>query len=255
MIFRAIVSVLVAICGSMLWLWATQLDALSSYIPALICFGAIVIMWLPRPTGRLGEVLSRSLGAVFMLLGIAASLGVVWSMIADGHWTLNKVGAMFLGLVMLAMGWARLFPNYYAPISVDHTDPVMQEAIDRARRELPRLRAALDEGRKQAFIKFPLKSSGGETEHIWGVVHSLSDEAAQVSLVNEPVHEPESKDLRFSVPLTDIEDWTLVDGGGAIDGGYTHVALARVYKREKGFVPHAMRKQLAEFRDLDLSQL
>jgi hypothetical protein len=57
------------------------------------------------------------------------------------------------------------------------------------------------------------------------------------------------------VPLAAIEDWTLIDGAGAIDGGYTHVALARLYKREKGFMPHAMRKQLAAFRDLDLSQI
>ena len=255
MIFRFVISVLVAICGGMLWLWATQQDELSKYVPALICFGAIVVMWLPRATGRPGELLSRGLGVVFMLLGIAAALGLIGSMIADGDFTVGKVGGVFLGLLVLAMGWQRLFPNYYAPIPVDHQDPLMQEAMAHARRELPRLRAGVDEGRKQAFVKFPLKSASGEIEHIWGVVHSLGADAAQVSLVNEPVNKPESQDPRFSVPFADIEDWTLVDGAGVIDGVYTHVALARLYKREKGFLPHAMRKELAAFRDLDLGQI
>jgi uncharacterized protein YegJ (DUF2314 family) len=252
LVFRVIVSLLLAICGGMLWLWATQLDSRWNYLPALICFGVMVVVWLPRPTGRLGEILSRSLGVLFMALAIAAALGLI---LAGWEFTLRTVGGIALCLVLLATGWGRLFPDYYAPIPIDHDDPLMKAMIERARSELPRFRQAIEAGRKEAFVKFPLRSPGVETEHIWGVVHSLTDAGAQVSLANEPVHEHEGKDLRFAVPLADIEDWMLFDAGGVVEGGYTHLALARMYKREKGFLPHAMRKQLAPFRDLDLNQV
>jgi uncharacterized protein YegJ (DUF2314 family) len=237
----------------MLWLWATQLDDRRNYIPALVCFAIIVVMWLPRATGRLAELLHRSLGVVFILLAVGAALSVV---MGGGGLSLKTAGAIVLSLVLLAIGWARLFPNHWAPIPVDHDDPVMQEAIKHAQRELPRFRAGVAEGRKEAFVKFPLKAADpAETEHIWGVVHSLTEDAAQVSLANEPVHEREEQDLRFQVPLADIEDWTLCDAAGNYEGGYTHLALARIYKREKGFLPRAMRKQLAAFRDIDLNQI
>jgi len=81
----------------------------------------------------------------------------------------------------------------------------------------------------------------------------LNEDSVLVSLANPPVHKPANDERRFPVPLADIEDWVLIDSAGVMEGGFTHVALAHAYKRDKGFVPHAMHKELAAFKDLDLS--
>jgi uncharacterized protein YegJ (DUF2314 family) len=202
------------------------------------------------------EVVSRGFGALLVLLGVAGLVGIAYSLFFAGNaFRWNYLGAGGISLVVLFMGWARLFPRYYAPIPIDHGDPLMKRAIDEARREVARFTQGIKDGRKQPFVKFPLKSSGGEVEHIWGIVHTLDADVVQVSLANDPVHRQEQRDPRFSVALSDIEDWMLVDGKGVTEGGYTYLAMARMYKRQKGHVPRAMRNELAGFKDLDLDQL
>jgi len=253
---RLVVGLAAALSGVMLWLWASLEEQRWRYAPAVFCFCLGVAMCLPAPTGRLREVLSRSVGVLLMLIAAAAAAGLVLfigSAAGDFEW--KHLGGFIACAILAALGWSLLFPDHYAPIPVDLDDPVMRASIEQARAELIRLRRGIDEGRKQPFIKFPLKSAEGETEHIWAVVHLLTDETAQVSLANEPVHEHAEMDPRFSVPLADLEDWALVDRNGITEGGYTHLALARMYKRDQGFIPRAMRKQLAAFRDLDLDQL
>jgi hypothetical protein len=202
---RLFVGLAAALSGVMLWLWASLEEQRWKYAPAVFCFCLAVAMCLPAPTGRLREVLSRSVGVVLMLIAAAAAVGLVLfigSAAGDFEWKHN--GGFIACVSLAALGWSLLFPSYYAPILVDHDDPVMKASMEQARRELVRLRRGIDEGRKQAFIKFPLKSAEGETEHIWGMVHLLTGEMAQVSLANEPVHGHAELDPRFPMPLADL---------------------------------------------------
>lgn len=254
--FRLFVGLAAATSGGMLWLWATQQDQSWKYAPAIVCFCLAVAMCLPSPTGWLREILSRSSGVVLIAIGIAVAISLILSLIAmDGSPVWKSVVGLVMAIILMAIGWGRLFPNYYAPIPIDPEDLLMREAIEQARRELGRFQRGVSQGRKQSFAKFPLKLANGEVEHIWGIVHIVDDEAAHVSLANMPVHEPQVKDPRFRVPLAEIEDWMLVDHTDLVEGGYTHLALARIYKRERGYVPRAMKKDLARFQDLDLTQL
>jgi uncharacterized protein YegJ (DUF2314 family) len=191
-----------------------------------------------------------------VLLGVGGLFALGYSVFFSGDdLRLGYLGAAVVSLVVLGMGWGRVFPTYYAPIPINHDDPVMKESVATARREFARFSKGVREGRKQPFIRFPLKAPSGEVEHIWALVHSLADAVVQASLANDPVHSQENRDPRFAVAIEDIEDWILVDGNGVTEGGYTHLAMARLYKKEKGFVPRAMQKQLAAFKDLELGEL
>ena len=197
----------------------------------------------------LRDTLSRLFGLVLVLFALAIAVAVVWAIADTGQW--SYAGALILALLIAGTGWPRLFPNVFAAYPVDRDDPIMRDAIARARRELGRLRTGVSEGRKEAYLKFPLKTANGDIEHIWGTVHSISSESAVVSLANEPIGEIDvSEDPRRTVHLSEAEDWMLVSSDGTTEGGYTHLAMARIVKRDKGRLPSAVRESLRTFKDI-----
>lgn len=134
-------------------------------------------------------------------------------------------------------------------IPVDMADPIIQELIDRSRAELNRFVEALDEGKKEAYIKFPY-DFGGETEHVWGLAHSLKDGNVIVSLESNPVGEvPEDVYERLSIDLESVEDWMLVDRLGKTYGGYSILGLAKIYTRDYGKLPKWYVRDLDRFVD------
>ena len=78
-----------------------------------------------------------------------------------------------------------------------------------------------------------------------------------LSTANEPVYElDESKhqDLRERVPLSEIQDWLLMDKDGSCEGGYTHLAMVNSYKKTYGKVPKKYLEDLRNFTDIDESE-
>lgn len=199
------------------------------------------------------ELLSRGLGAVYCAIGAALLLWMAWAIYDSRQW--GYLGAGFLGLTLLGTGWSRLFPNAYDPIQIDNANPIMRSAIERSRRELHRFKSGLDDNRKQPFVKFPLTSPTGETEHIWGIVHSLKGQDLIVSLANDPVENQGELNPRQTVRLNEIEDWILISSSGETEGGYSMGAMAQIYRQEKGWVPAALKKELSNFKDLNIESL
>ena len=199
------------------------------------------------------EWLSRLLGGIFIVAGIGVVIGVVWAIVTTGKW--SYLGAALLAITLLGAGWSRLFPDVYEPVPIDHDDPLMKSAIEQARRELHRFKGGLGDNSKQPFVKFPLTMPSGQVEHIWGLVHSLKGSELTVSLANDPVEQTDAADPRRTVRLGDIEDWMLVAGNGETQGGYTMAAMARIFRRDKGFVPSAMKKDLRHFKDWNIADL
>ena len=62
--------------------------------------------------------------------------------------------------------------------------------------------------------------------------------------------EVDVKTERQRIPVSEIEDWLLLDVNGRMEGGFTQIAMAKIYKRDRGYVPYAIRKGLPNFADL-----
>lgn len=108
----------------------------------------------------------------------------------------------------------------------------MQEAIAHAQAELPRFLAGLAAGSKEAFVKYPMATHGETTEHVWGVAHWQDGRDVIVSLMSEPVRTSEAEaNARVRVPLDQIEDWIMTDRKGLAEGGYSHLAMVKIYRR------------------------
>ncbi len=162
------------------------------------------------------------------------------------------------GIVSIVLGWVvlpALLLKFWqgrpepSVIPIDIDDPIMQEQINRAKSELPRFIEGLNSGNLEAFIKFPYEFDG-EVEHVWGVAHSYSNGQFIVSLASDPIGEVRDElHSRLKIAESKIEDWTLTDAKGYTQGGYTMLAMARLYEKGYGKLPKMYSKDLERFVD------
>jgi len=134
-------------------------------------------------------------------------------------------------------------------LPVDTGDPLMQEQIKIAKEQFHRFIEGLSEGRLEAFVKFPYEFEG-DIEHVWGLAHSIKGDDVIVSLASDPVGSPpEEVYERLNISIKNVEDWMLLDSKGRTKGGYTMLAMARIYEREYGKLPKRYVKDLGFFDD------
>ncbi len=195
------------------------------------------------------EGLSRAFDAALVLFGLGLVVGGLWLAIDDGSW--KPLGASMFGIFVVFYGLGRTFPGQPPPLPIETGDPLMKAAVDRAQREFARFEKGVAEGRREALVKYAMKTGYGDNEHVWACAHSIDRGEVVASLVSETVGEAPAGNERQRVPQTDIEDWVLIDESGRTEGGFTQIAMAKIYKREKGYVPWSIRKSLSDFVDLD----
>ncbi len=195
------------------------------------------------------EVKSRLMGGIIVLFGaILLSAGVY------GIWWLNTisaVGYLLLGLCVLANGWERMMPVKYAQLFLDPSEADVKEAIARAHSELDRFRDGVKYSQKEATARFSVTAADGHIEHLWVAVHRITGKTVLVSIPTGPGRKPSLADPRSELSLDDLEDWMLVDSHGKTEGGYTQVAMAKKYLRNKGYIPRGLRLELCKYVDAD----
>lgn len=176
-------------------------------------------------------------------------------MITTQYFGLNDdyggVASIILGWIVLPLvllkSWKVKPDLYVLPIDVD--DPIMLEHIAMAKSKLERFFAGLNEGKAEAYIKFPYEFDD-EIEHVWGLAHSEADDKVIVSLASDPIGAPGEEVMeRVQVPKEKIEDWMLIDAKGKSQGGYTMWATAKIYKRDYGKLPKKYIREFDRFVD------
>ena len=199
------------------------------------------------------EIFSRLWGVVALGLGLVMGFWALKASFGMGEWStlfalIPAAGFSFYGL-------GKIFPGQPPPMPIETDDPLMKEAFDRARREWHRFERGLAEGRREALIKYPMKTGYGDNEHVWAVAHAIDNGHVVATLASQPVgDEVELKNERQRIRIEEIEDWLLIEDKGRMEGGFTQIAMAKIYKRDKGYVPYAIRKTLPNMADLnDLS--
>ncbi len=199
------------------------------------------------------EILSRSFGAVLLIFGLAVLGYGLWAAVSDGRW--SYLGACVFGGFVAMVGLGRLFPGQPPPLPIETGEPLMEAAMERARREFTRFERGLAEGKREALVKYAMKTGYCDNEHVWAIAHAIDDGSIITSLASEPVGNVDVKVERKRIPLSEIEDWLLIGEDGRIEGGFTQIAMARIFQRDKGYVPYAIRKGLSDFVDVDYAEL
>jgi uncharacterized protein YegJ (DUF2314 family) len=119
-------------------------------------------------------------------------------------------------------------------IEVAADDPLMQEAVAKARERLPEFIAAFEGSAGQDFsLKAPVSHSGN-TEFIWLAVTAVEGEQAYGTLANDPADlGPLKLGSKVKVPLAELNDWCFVDPQGNLQGGFTIAAVQEAARRRQ----------------------
>lgn len=155
-----------------------------------------------------------------------------------------KLALLAIGLVAL---WAFVRWRYprpdFMPLETKPDDPLLLQAMDRARGSLPEFRSRLAEPRHSALVKLRFVSSSDQVEHLWAeVLEVLGANELGVRLVTPPVTHTGSLDRLHRCSFDDIEDWQVRDAQGKVHGGFTQRAMFAIARRDGIKLP----KQLAE---------
>lgn len=194
------------------------------------------------------ENLSRAFGAFVLVASVVVVGLTIWAIYTTDRWSYLMIG--FGGLVAALFGLGRLFPSVPPAMLVAPDEPLMSAAYDNARRDYRRFKRGLEEGRREAFVKYKLNIEPEEHEFVWALAHSIDKGSVIASLVSEPVADVDVPPERTRIPESEVLDWMLVDQEGRIEGGYSEIAMAKIYKRDTGYVPYAVRQHLKNFADL-----
>jgi uncharacterized protein YegJ (DUF2314 family) len=197
-------------------------------------------------------IVKRIFGALALALGLVIVLWVVynliWPMPEFRHATRWPV-QLLLPIAMIWFGWRWLSdagPGIET-LQMDHGEPELVRSREQARSTLPTFRAAVATHTDGAYIKFPLVTDAGVTEHIWAYVHHYADGVYNVSLANKPHTQKGKLDERRDVAEAEVEDWQIMTRDGRIRGGYSLRALFAYAERRRIRLNRTMRKQRAQF--------
>ena len=111
-------------------------------------------------------------------------------------------------------------------------DPLMKQAVEKARQSWPQFVAAFEAGAGKNFaVKAPV-THADNTEFIWIAVTSIEGERIYGELGNEPGNLGSLKlGSKVSVQVADLNDWCYTDPQGNLTGGFTIEAVQKASRR------------------------
>jgi uncharacterized protein YegJ (DUF2314 family) len=187
-----------------------------------------------------------------LILHIAVAAAVWFGL---GHLDLSwivRIVAVVAGAFGVHFLWERLAnpPFLYLgarPFTPD--DPLMVEALRKARESIELMRTLYPLHRQDTVVRFPLRVKSGEIEHVWGDLLEFGDDKARVFLRTPPTEEADLPSRTLEVPASEISDWQIEMRDGSLRGGFTNQAMFRIFEREEGAPHPAAKDQLPRFRD------
>ena len=160
------------------------------------------------------------------------------------------VVALVIGLgVWLYMRWKLPAPEF-APLQTSPGDPLMAEALRKARAGTPTFFALLAQPKDSALVKLRFVSNSDQVENLWAeVLEVLGPQELRVRLVTPPVTHSGHLDRLHRCNAADILDWQVRDREGKIFGGFTQRAMFAIARRDGVKLPRKLLEHEQEYRD------
>ena len=199
----------------------------------------------------------RALGVVALLMGVGLlgwfGYNLLWPTQAFQR-SYHSILQLSLPILMVRYGWLWLRQRQDEPgiesLPIDFDSPELRASVEHARRNLPTFLRAVARHQDGAYIKFPLVTDAGVTEHIWAYVHHYADGVFNVSLANTPFTQKGPVDSRRDVPEAEVEDWQIMTSEGRIKGAYSlHAAFDQAERKGIPF-SRTMRQQRGQLLPL-----
>ena len=159
---------------------------------------------------------------------------------------------IFILVIIGSLLYVRVFsprPDF-PPLDTRPDDPLLIEAMEKARASLPQFLELARQQQDSALVKLRFVSNSDQVEHVWAeLLRVPSDTELDVRLVTPPVTHSGRLERLYTCNLDDVEDWYVRDPDGRIHGGFTQRAMFAIARRDGVALPRKLRQQEAEFAD------
>ena len=170
--------------------------------------------------------------AVSILVVIASLIRVF---VREGSMSTELKVLLFLVVVVavwLFVRWRSPRPDF-PPLNTSPDDPLMIEALQKAKASVSEFKRLLKEAKLDALIKIRFVSSSNQVEHLWAeVLEVRGDNELEVRLMTPPVTHSGHLDRLWRCSFEDIEDWQIRDSSGRVHGGFSQRAMFAIARRE-----------------------
>ncbi len=151
--------------------------------------------------------------------------------------------------LLLLLGWRlRGARPAVPPLALDPDDPLMREAVRKARDALPRFRELLDRPHAAAHVKVRFVSSTDETEYLWAELRLLGENEVEVLYTTPPVTHRGRLERIQKHPLTDVVDWQVETAEGLYEGGFSMLAMFERAREQWGSLPPELEAEERRYR-------
>lgn len=136
-------------------------------------------------------------------------------------WWYPVIGVLLFIFLMRFWSKRRMAEPPAPPFEVAPDDPLLIEAIGKARETLDQFRELYAQRPRDSYVKISARSEDGRTEHLWGQLLDLTEDSMRLKPVN--LHAAYNGPLEGELerPVSDLEDWQVELPDGNIRGGYT----------------------------------
>jgi len=156
--------------------------------------------------------------------------------------------ALLIGIALwLFFRWRSPRPEFM-PLLTSPDDPLMVEALAKAKGTLEDFRQLLRQPRQDAGVKVRFVSRSNEVEHLWAeVVEVLGENELGVRLITPPVTHAGDLDRLWRCTFDDVEDWQVRDAAGRVHGGFSQRAMFAIARRQGVKLPRKLLEQEKEY--------
>jgi len=165
-----------------------------------------------------------------------------------------RIELVLVGLACVIAAWA--FVRWksprpeFPPLLTSPDDPLMKEALAKAKASLPEFMARLRSPKESALVKLYFVSGSKRVEHLWAeVLEVLPGNELGVRLVTPPVSHTGDLDRLHRCTLEDVEDWQVRDPTGKVFGGFTQRAMFAIARRDGVRLPEKLLQHEREYAD------
>jgi uncharacterized protein YegJ (DUF2314 family) len=192
------------------------------------------------------------MGKIILQIVVALTIWFGLSLL-NLHWGI-RLGAILGGAVLVHFVWEFFFRDpflYLGAMPIDPNDPLMLQAVDRAKMTFPKFLEVFPNHKSDSTVRFRFETDTGTVENLWGDLLDFNDESATVFLRTPPIDHNGDLDRTMTIKRDQINDWQVEFRDGTLRGGYTNVAMLKIYERENGPLHPQVLAHFERFKDVD----
>lgn len=161
-----------------------------------------------------------------------------------------SIGLIISVLVVLVAAWWWIINRNkpkYPPLEISDDDPLMLEAMKKAKITTNQFLELLSGKYSEAQVKVPFISSSGVVEHLWAEVLEVKENVLSVRYYTPPVTHEGRLGRLHEHSIAEIEDWVVILDNGKIHGGFTQRVMFKRGRDQWGELPPELAKQESRY--------